>query len=437
MGFLGQVLTTMTSRIVILLVGLASSAVLARSLGAERQGAFALSIQVCTWAVLLSSLGIDLGVAYYEAQNTRAAQILAFLTRFGLLWGGLVALLTWGITRWVRGALLQSVPDQALVWSVLCVPVLLILNYQLAYLWGSNRLIAYNGIVLFQTILLLFLQLGIVLAWRAGVVGALIAYFVAQATAVGLTLVLNRVPVWQPRLSVPWSRILIWVRFGFKGQLSSVLLLLFYRLDLFLLNASAAIAQVGYYSVAVNLTNAISYLADAVSFVLFPRIAAATPQEAEALLPVVCRNTLFSSFLGALALGVACPWLIRLLYGKDYLDAVTPLRLLLPGAVALSLNKPIASYQLGQGRSQIALYVTLITIPVTLVAFFSIIPRFGMFGAALACSCSYIVTTIVNLIFLVHFSRVRLSEVLLIRASDWALYRSWFASIQRVRSGRV
>ncbi len=161
----------------------------------------------------------------------------------------------------------------------------------------------------------------------------------------------------------------------------------------------------------------------AVALVLTPRIAASARHDAERFTPLVCRTTVLISAASALVLAALAPAVVVVLFGTGFLPAVVPLWLLLPGVVALSLDKPIASFQLGQGRPQISLYVALLATPVTVAAYGLLIPPFGLAGAALGSSLSYLATTLIELAFLRRVSQMPLRQLIVPQRSDWRLYR--------------
>ncbi len=436
MKFLNRVLTTLVTQVIILIIGLISSVVLARNLGTEGQGLYALGIQICTWAVLVSGLGIDLGVVYYAGQGDLTLEDMASLWWFGLGWGGVITVFTFALSWTLRGSALKGMSAPMLALCVLPIAPVLMLNYQQAFLWGRNRLSVHNGINLFLSALLCVLHILLVVGLGGGVIGALAAFALAYGATVCLIFFLIRPPIVSRKAWTNLAYLSRWIRFGLRGQLSNVLQFLSYRLDLFLLNAFAETSDVGCYSIAVFLTNSIGYISGAVSFVLLPHIAA-EKAEASHIFPIVCRHTLFISLLGALALGIVSSWFIHLFYGPAYGQAVQALWLLLPGAVSLSLDRPIASYQLGQGRPQIALYVTLLATPVTLGAYFLFIPRMGVIGAALGSSISYLVTTLIELFFLFRFYPIKLHKILIPERDDWQLYRAFLLSVSQSLSRRA
>jgi O-antigen/teichoic acid export membrane protein len=199
--------------------------------------------------------------------------------------------------------------------------------------------------------------------------------------------------------------------FGLRAQLSTVLQFFSYRFDLFLLNATAGLGAAGIYSVATLLAESVWYIPSAVGLVLAPRVAAGVEGDDDDVTAAICRATTLVSVAGAVVIAVLAPLLVWLLFGSVFLPAVVPLWVLLPGVVALGLDKPIASYQLGRGRPQISLYVALLATPIIV-------------GAAAGSTISYVATTAIEIVYLHRVSPLRFRSLVIPRRSDWRLYAS-------------
>jgi O-antigen/teichoic acid export membrane protein len=423
-----RVFWTFATRIALAAVGLLSGAILARSLGPDGKGSYELVVLASALAVSWGGLGVDLAVAYSAARGMLAEEELKATTLWlGAVWGVVVGLLVLFALRLVADSLMRDVEPSLLLLAAGLVPVLMVVHWQRTYLLGRNRVLAYNGASLFVACSTGLLLVVFVIALGTGLHGAVWAYAVAHLLALAIVLRLNRTPL----ARFPDAKIVAIARelvtFGGKAQLGNTLQHLSYRADMFIVNLFLGTASVGYYSVAVALAEAVWYVPRTVALVFLPHIAASTHQEAERITPVICRQTGLLSLLAALALAVAGPLVIVVFFTEQFLPAVLPLWLLLPGIVVSSLARPLASYQLGRGRPLISLYVAVLSTPLSLVAYLLLIPSFGIAGAAVASSFSYVVMAVLEISFLLRMSSIRLTELLVPQPADWMLYRSFLA----------
>jgi O-antigen/teichoic acid export membrane protein len=97
-------------------------------------------------------------------------------------------------------------------------------------------------------------------------------------------------------------------------------------------------------------------------------------------------NLLIISFMA-----ITATWLVPLVFGHSFHAAAIPLILLLPGMLFLSAQTLLASYFAGKGLLQINLTSAVLSLTIALVLDFTLIPRLGAAGAAVASTISYAV----------------------------------------------
>ena len=134
--------------------------------------------------------------------------------------------------------------------------------------------------------------------------------------------------------------------------------------------------------------------------------------------PVMCRNTLLVSALGALAIGIVAPWVLTPIFGQDFAGALKPLLWLLPGTVALSGSKVLASYIFSQGRPGLNSMITIGSLAVTVGADFALIPPYGVTGAAFASTLAYAAHFGLALLVYRRLSGGSIREAVFVRGDD-------------------
>src|SRR5229473_1149734 len=418
MKFVVRVLGSLGAQLLLVLGGAVSTIIVARLTGTHGAGAYSVAVQIGALVVIGGGLGIDFGLIYFAARDRMSqSDLVPTLLWFGLAWGVVLAAGGYAAAHALGGSLLKGVGDSVILASVAAVPFMLAVRYLRYFLLGRNQLLLFNAVNVVLALAWVILVAVALAGLRGGVVGAVWAYAAANVVAFAAALVLVPGAVALPS----WRRAINALRtlaaFGLRAQLSTVLQFFSYRLDLFLVNATAGLGAAGVYSVATLLAESVWYIPSAVGLVLAPRVAAGVEGDDDDVTAAICRGTTLVS--AALA-----PLLVLLLFGSAFLPAVMPLWVLLPGVVALGLDKPIASYQLGRGRPQISLYVTLIATPITVAAYLLLIPRYGIVGAAAGSTISYVATTAIEIVYLQRVSPLRLRNLVIPRRSDWRLYSS-------------
>jgi len=425
MTFVVRVLGSLGAQLLLVICAAATTVIVARFTGTRGAGAYSVAVQVGTLVVLGGGLGIDFGLIYFSARDRmRQSELAPMLMWLGLAWGVVLAAAGYAIALSLGGSLLKGLSHTVILAAIAAIPFMLAIRYLRYFLLGRNQLLPFNAVnVVLGLAWVALVAIALVLL-NGGVSGAVWAYAGANAIAFIAALVLVPAAAALPDIRRAPAMLRTLAGFGLRAQLSTVLQFFSYRLDLFIVNEVAGLGAAGIYSVATLLAEAVWYIPNAVGLVLAPRVAATVEGEDDDATAAICRATVLLSVAGAAAIALLAPLLVLILFGSEFLLAVVPLWVLLPGVIALGLDKPIASYQLGRGRPQISLYVALIATPITIAAYVLLIPAYGIVGAAAGSTISYIATTAVDVIFLHRVSPLRLRNLVIPHRSDWAMYAS-------------
>ena len=219
-----------------------------------------------------------------------------------------------------------------------------------------------------------------------------------------------------------WDVLRKLARFGVQGEAGNVLQLMNYRLDQYIVRGFVGLAGVGIYAVGVSMTEAVWMIANAVAIVLLPRLTAADDDEVRWMAPVAARNTMLVAACAAGALAIVAPVLLPAFFGSAYDDSVSALWLLLPGTVALTGSKVLTSYIFSRGKPLVNTMITLVSLVVTIVALFALVPPYGVNGAAAASSLAYTAHFAAALFAYRRISGQPALDAVLPRASDVHLY---------------
>jgi O-antigen/teichoic acid export membrane protein len=190
--------------------------------------------------------------------------------------------------------------------------------------------------------------------------------------------------------------------FGSKAWGASLLQLINYRLDLFLISAFVTRADVGQYSVALSVTALAWVLPAALETVIFPRTAdlhaaqgrgEISREESDTATAKAVRHSVVLLMPSAVIVLLLVLVAVPILYGPEFRKSVWFGLILIPGVLALSLGKSLSAVITGRGRPQVALWITAITVPLTIVLYLVLIPILDGYGAALGSTLSYATST--------------------------------------------
>lgn len=414
------------------------SIMIARGLGPENRGDYALFIISATLVASLGSFGMGLGTIYFIGKDSYPVRVLLGNSHWlVLVLGALVAAVLAAV-----GLVLEPrafVEGRSYWLYAFAVPAMLEFTLVTAVLVGSERFVAFN-VAAFSQVLVLAVGTGAV--WLAGslTIFSVLAVWVfsyAAASAVALIAIgFSQLTVGGfLRPDVPILR--EQVRFGLPGQVGNVLQRLNYRLDQYLVAAFRSRAEVGYYAVAAGVAEAVWWISNAVSLALLPRLTRMDAQRAGEITPVACRNTLLISLIAAIGIAATAPITVKLLFGADFGPAVEPIIWLAPGIAALSGTKVLGSYFFSRERLNLVSVIALITLGVTIVFDLLLIPEFGISGAAIASSIAYTTSLATSLYFYRSLSGNDPLACVIPQAKDMELYRNLARRLRGLRPAPV
>ncbi len=365
---------------------MASSMILARSLGVADYGRYSLVFLYATLFQGLASFGVDEILTRELSRGRRDPRTLlgnAIFLRLVLSGCAVV------VCVWVAHAGEQ---DSQVAWATVLGVLPLLLSAVYVPLWSilaarmdySLR----EAIVVASRVAELALIAGFAVA-GAGFVGLVAATALAQTVPFGLTLWFLRDrarPVLRYDAAVAKDLLLQAAPLG----LASLVALVYGRVDGVLLARLVGYESVGLYSAAykfLNLTLALPYVVNAAVFPVLARI-----EEDREAAQVVFQRTFDYLILVALPLAMAvsflAPWLVSVVYGRGFEGAAGPLRVLLWAGVLMFATRTCRQVLVagGQQTPHLVLLVAGAVANVALNLWW--IPAGGMMGAAWATLCA-------------------------------------------------
>lgn len=410
-------------------VGFFVAILLARGLGPDGRGVVALYQAGVSLGFAFLNLGIGAAAFYFVTrQEVRGRQAMEAGLTISIL-AALISALGVLITALFFDERLAG-KDIPYGLVVIAVPAVIQLRVADGLLRAEGRFGAVNALELALPASMLAFLGGAELLAGLTVNRAVWAWTLAFLPAVALGYVLLGPSFW-PRRLAPISLIEQTVRFGGQSQLTNLIQLFNYRLDVFLILVLVNTAGVGLYTVASSQTEGLLIIANSVAVVLLTNITAGDADNALRVTPVVCRNTLLVTGAAAIVAALIAPLWVPAVFGAAYQDAVVPYLWLLPGMVALSGAKILAAYVFSRGRPIINAWISLATLVVDIPLTAGLIALFGVSGAAVGTSLGYGLTLLLTSIAYRRLSGGSILEALLPRRSDASIYLDGLRSLVR------
>lgn len=425
MTFARNVSITLATRIAILMVGLATSVIMARALGPEGKGLFSLAVLVASITFAMTNLGIGTASGYLLGRKRASFEELAgnWLSLSLVIGVGTLAV-SMMLAPVLAPHFVPAVPLAAIAVSLVCVPFLnLSTNFQMLFR-ANNDFQSFNLVEALQpgAFFVLFVAAAIVLSDR--LFGASVAVYLLSTIIAGIGAVL--LVARSSRLAFRWNGALVKEALGFGVQqnLANFLNLLNYRFDMLLVNYFLDPKFVGFYSISVVIAEKLWYVPNILSAVLHPRVAhAESAAEANRDTARVSRITVLLMGAGAAGILLLGRPMIRILFSNRFLPAVVPLFVLLPGILMISVAKVLTSDLIARGFPRANMWAGTVGFVSNVILNVILIPRMALVGAALSSTVSYTLYAVVIMIFFLRITRVPLASLVVPTADDIRLLR--------------
>jgi O-antigen/teichoic acid export membrane protein len=368
-----------------------SAVIIARVLGPEKQGLFALALLIPMTLSSFCCFGFENVNTTFAGlyKNNRDSMFLHSLCVS--IMGSVISILVicayffWlPVNKGEFGRL-----STLTVWlACLFASTTILWTMMVSLLRGVGEIVTAAFLQIVQGFLLLVLTAIFVWFVKGGVEGAVLAFSLGS-------LMPSAIVIWYLReyATIRPSRFSkeLFVKslsFGWMTALASVASFLFYRFDQGMLAYMVSASYVGLYALAVSLAERLRLLPMSVAAAFLPRLANDFEYRQKQT-PQMFRCMLIVSFGTMLLLGAAGVPAIYLFFGKAYVGSIPSFLVLLPGVAILGGSGILSSDLLARGKPKYAIIFSYTMLAINILMNLLLIPRIGILGAAISSSITY------------------------------------------------
>ncbi|MBM4760893.1 flippase [Bacillus sp. B15-48] len=420
-SFLKDSFITLFRQATSIVIGTLLIVIIARVLGGELQGQYALIITFPTLLVMFINFGLNTSTVYYVSKQEISPQ-QAFVNNLivGLLLGT-VGIAVGSLFIYLFGEIaFPGVPHQILYTILLVVPVMVLNSYFQTIFQGIQDFKIFNTILVITQITNLVFVVILIVLFEFKLNGALLAFTLGHLATLIFILFLfirkYKVPTRKIRLNVTYLKKSF--NYGFKSYLSNLVTFLNYRVNIYILGFFVNPFAVGVYFTALNLGEKLSVFTQSISSVLLPRIASmGTTEERNKLTSIVSRITLIFMIMFAVIVFFIIDFITPIL-GNDYVETPFLLKILLPGITLLAVEKILSNDIAARGKPEINLYVSIFNVIISIGLNLLLIPKYQAVGAAIATSISYSLSFVIKAFVFSWISGEYFTHFLVIKKED-------------------
>ncbi len=368
--------------------------ILAKGLGREKFGLFALTLSLLVFVRILSGSGLGPSTGKHISNlkgddQKLMPQFLAAGFWVQMISAGFFAILVWLFSSKISNVFSNEALAPALKIGAIILVFFAITEFSKAALQGLQRFDVLAAVTGVEFAGKLLFSAGLTLAGY-GLIGALDGFALALAlTSLVAFFFFVHLGMRLPRLAAgQWRSVMT---YSLPLMLTTAGFVIYTELDNIMVGYYAGVGATGLYSAAMNIARAIPLLAVPIGQAAAPTIVKLVQNHEHAadFTDRLLRYVVASFFPIAVGLFVLAPKIMVLIYGREYLAGASALRVMAVFVLSLSTGvvvTPILDY-LGKAGVR-AMWLT-ISVSINVILNFILIPRFGGLGAAIATAVTH------------------------------------------------
>jgi O-antigen/teichoic acid export membrane protein len=414
--FAFDVSLTFVSSLINMFLGFIITVLLGRYLGAGELGLYGMILTIQAMALVFASIGFPSAILKYVAEYRNDRHKTNMIVSSGII-NSIMLGIFFSILLFFSSGIFEDYFNMPGLSSLLKLlspifPFALVGAVQLGLLNGLREMKKYATSLIIQSILMMVISVPLIY-WGFGAAGAIIGVVLSS---IGMNIYLTQVTNAYFNFTFDeYARTTKkMLQFGAKIFAAGSVNIINSRIDLIIIGLYLTSTDIGYYTIAISLSNFFLLIPSSVQKIAFPATSTYWKENNHIALNNMLNKgmkycTIILVLIG-LGLGFFAEYIITIIFQKeDFVSSVLPLQILLIGTVIRgSIATPIGGSLSGIGRPGMDL------IPFTIIAIMNItlniilIPKFGIIGAAIATTISLSAGTFITLYFTTKFISIKI-----------------------------
>ncbi|CEO30658.1 oligosaccharide flippase family protein [Paraclostridium sordellii] len=389
------------------IIAFMSSAILVRVLTKDEYGTFTYAWNIFSFILLLNGFGINFGVLQTCSENSEDSNLNYQILKWGKKYGIIIDIILAFIILLIALLIPLPIKNSNYILGLLSIMPILILLFEMqsSYLRANKYTIEFSKISMLNTFyVFVFSIIGAYLFEETGLVfGRYLAYFITIIYGVKL---INKDIDSNVEFDVDCKIKKEMQKISFISMINSGLSQVLYLLDVFIIGLVVPDQSIiASYKVGTMIPSALSFIPMSLVTYIYPYFAHHHNDRKWCLKKyksITCWFGLFN-LIFSIVLLIFAPMIIRVLFGIQYSDAIIPFRILTISYFFSGTFRVIAGNILvTQKQLKFNMFVAVFSGIINVLADYYFIKMWGSNGAALATLIVVLLTSILNVLYLVN-----------------------------------
>ncbi len=414
MNFAKASIITFGSKILMFCISLAVGVLIARALGPAGRGQYALYITLTLLGMVLSKSGVEVaGMYYISNQKDDIREISGTCLSTGIILSIFISAILYAYLKLTNTTLFPGFMEFGIYCTVIAIPCMLLRIYARLLLMGRRYVIRFNLLNWFNQI---FMLVGaIIVLYIGATVNKMIFVHVTALllNALAAMILLERADMLT--LHFKWRVFKKLIRYGFPTAVGNTCKNLVLKVDILILGYFVSDASIGFYSIAVGLSEKLFLLPESLQGLIIHWVA--SEKDKHSFIKKVYRNIFYILLAGSVVLVLLSGKLIHLLY-PGFEPAIPVTYILIPATLMFSLYTIMSGYILGSAGTKQHMFFNVSALSMNILLNIILIPQMGITGAALATLTSYFFLNFAAVSYFSYMSSVPFYRLFIPRRED-------------------
>jgi O-antigen/teichoic acid export membrane protein len=416
-SFITDLFRVAFSKGLMIILGLSTAVLTARTLGPEANGVIASLAVYPSIFMSIGSLGIRQSTTYFLGKQIFTEnQIKTAITQIWFLSSFISIIVCFILIYYVseNGNNLMYV-----FLAILPIPFSLFNTYNSGIFLGKNNIKTFNRINWIPTLVILLLASLFIIVLKMDIEGYMLAMVGGPVFMFFILLFKNKF-IQSFSLVYEWEIIKKMLGLGLIYALSLLVISLNYKIDIILMDKLSTPYEIGIYSKGAAIIQQLWQIPMLLSTIVFARSSTSKNDHAFSIkVTQLLRISLVIIGIASIIVVLLSKYIIIGLYGINFKNSISVLKILVPGVLLLTFFKVINMDLAGKGKPWIAMKAMIPSLIVNLALNFYLIPKYGADGAAWASTISYSVAALSFLYFYSKETKISIREILTYKKSDF------------------
>ncbi|MDP2492209.1 flippase [Vibrio splendidus] len=409
------------------LIQLLTIILISRNYGPEGSGSYIVITLLPITLANFFNMGIGSANIYYiGSRKFSLEQVVPGMFRVGYVASVVGFIIGAGVITFGSENLFPNIDKNFLYLSLSILPFLIFNQYIISVFQAIQDFKKYNLLLLIQPFLMFFFVSTLTILENKSIYNLIYALIASSLSCFVLSLYYLSKLKRKGCSSKKNTYIKPALNYGIKAHISNMVAFVNNKADIYFVSILLNPASVGFYTIAVQFSEKIWIVSQALSTVLLPKLSELTDDEyrKKEIVLAISKLVFYITSLISIFVAIVAKYMILFFFGEEFYPAVEPLIYLLPGVIFMTVARVLANDLSSRGRPELNMYTSVVIIITNVLGNLILVPIYGISGAAMSTSFSYIFNCILRCLMYRHYTKINILDLFIPSRNDFHNIRS-------------